>query len=144
MWNMHCNRARQALRPLWCGEGWLKYKWGGLAGWLCHTPTNLPRQAPYAYNGGSKHQMAGNISRSPCLCWNTILAFEKEFLWKQESYNRIHLWNNLIDTWAKEHGTEWVYRRAHNAPASGKSKCYNGLLKTTQTAMCACAGMFKH
>lgn len=76
--------------------------------------------------------------------WNTILAFEKGLLWKHESYNRIHFWNNLIDTWAKEHGTEWEYHRAYHAPASGKSNCYNGLLRTVLAAMCACAGMSEH
>lgn len=54
------------LKPLWYEGECLKYKWGGLADRLYHAPTNLPRPAPYAYNGRSKHQMAGNISHAPC------------------------------------------------------------------------------
>jgi len=38
------------------------------------------------------------------------------------------------DTWAKEHGIEWVYRIPYNAPASGKVERYNGLIKTTLRA----------
>lgn len=60
-------QAKQ-LKSLWYGGGWLKYKWGGLADQLYHTPTNLPRRVPYAYNGRSKHQMAANISHTPCHC----------------------------------------------------------------------------
>ncbi|GAB0199280.1 hypothetical protein GRJ2_002393400 [Grus japonensis] len=36
-----------------------------------------------------------------------------------ESDNRTHFRNNLIDTWAKEHGIEWVYHIPYHAPASG-------------------------
>jgi len=73
--------------------------------------------------------------------WNTILGLEKEVLWRHgtperiESNNRTHFRNSLIDTWAKEHGIEWVYRIPYHAPASGKMKQYNGLLKTTLRTM---------
>ncbi|KAK4808936.1 hypothetical protein QYF61_008216 [Mycteria americana] len=42
--------------------------------------------------------------------WNTILGLEKQVLWRHgnperiESDNGTHFRNNLIDTWAKEHG----------------------------------------
>ncbi|KAK4821075.1 hypothetical protein QYF61_012417 [Mycteria americana] len=45
--------------------------------------------------------------------WNTILGLEKQVLWQHgtperiESDNGTHFQNNLIDTWANEHGTEW-------------------------------------
>ncbi|KAK4830410.1 hypothetical protein QYF61_010941, partial [Mycteria americana] len=45
--------------------------------------------------------------------WNTILGLEKQVLWQHgtpertESDNGTHFRNNLIDTWAKEHGIEW-------------------------------------
>lgn len=45
---------------------------------------------------------------------NTILDLEKQILWQHgtperiESNNRTHLWNTLIDNWAKEHSTEWA------------------------------------
>ncbi|KAK4810704.1 hypothetical protein QYF61_007678 [Mycteria americana] len=72
---------------------------------------------------------------------NTILGLEKQVLWRHgtperiESDNGTHFQNNLIDTWAKEHGIEWVYHIPYHAPASGKIERYNGLLKTTLRAM---------
>ena len=50
--------------------------------------------------------------------------------------------SNLIDTWAKEHGIEWVYHIPYHAPASRKIEQYNGLLKTTLRA--TGGGNFKH
>jgi len=55
---------------------------------------------------------------------NTILSLEKQVLWRHgtpkrtESDNRTHL---LMETWAKEHGIEWVYHIPCRAPASGKT-----------------------
>ncbi|KAK4806951.1 hypothetical protein QYF61_027318 [Mycteria americana] len=72
---------------------------------------------------------------------NTILGLEKQVLWRHGTPERIesdkgtHFRNNLIDTWAKEHGIEWVYHIPYHAPASGKIERYNGLLKTTLRAM---------
>ncbi|KAK4831783.1 hypothetical protein QYF61_019096, partial [Mycteria americana] len=72
---------------------------------------------------------------------NAILGLEKQVLWlhgtpeRIESDNGTHFQNNLIDTWAKEHGMEWVYHIPYHAPASGKIERYNGLLKTTLRAM---------
>ncbi|KAK4810696.1 hypothetical protein QYF61_007496 [Mycteria americana] len=90
--------------------------WGGLADRFYHTPTNAPRQALCAYNGGSNHWMARNISCASCHrpehC--TILGLEKQVLWRHgtperiESDNGTHFRNKLIDTWAKEHGIEWL------------------------------------
>ncbi|GAB0179346.1 hypothetical protein GRJ2_000399900 [Grus japonensis] len=79
---------------------------------------------------------------------NTILGLEKQVLWRHgtperiESDNGTHFRNNLIDTWAKEHGIEWVYHIPYHAPASGKIERYNGLLKTTLRAMGG--GTLKH
>ncbi|KAK4807227.1 hypothetical protein QYF61_024347, partial [Mycteria americana] len=48
---------------------------------------------------------------------NTILGLEKRVLWRHgtperiESDNGTHFRNNLIDTWAKEHGIEWVHKK---------------------------------
>ncbi|KAK4825374.1 hypothetical protein QYF61_027127 [Mycteria americana] len=108
--------------------------WGGLVDRLSHTPTNLPRQMPCAYNGGSNHRMAENISCATTR--NTILGLEKQ------SDNGTHFQDNLIDTWAKEHGIEWAYHIPYPAPPSRKIERYNGLLKTTQRAMGG--GTFKH
>ncbi|KAK4810618.1 hypothetical protein QYF61_007355 [Mycteria americana] len=72
---------------------------------------------------------------------NTILGLEKQAPWRHgtperiESDNGTHFRNNLIDTWAKEHGIEWIYHIPYHAPASGKIERYNGLLKTTPRAM---------
>ncbi|GAB0208687.1 mitochondrial enolase superfamily member 1 [Grus japonensis] len=79
---------------------------------------------------------------------NTILGLEKQVLWQHgtperiESDNGTHFRNNLIDTWAKEHGIEWVYHIPYHAPASGKIERYSGLLKTTLRAMGG--GTLKH
>ncbi|GAB0203748.1 hypothetical protein GRJ2_002840400 [Grus japonensis] len=80
---------------------------------------------------------------------NAILGLEKQVLWRHgspkeiiESDNGTHFQNNLIDTWAKEHGIEWVCHIPYHAPASGKMERYNGLLKTTLRAMGG--GTLKH
>ncbi|GAB0207223.1 sorting nexin-2 [Grus japonensis] len=79
---------------------------------------------------------------------NTILGLEKQVLWRHgtperiESDNGTHFRNNLIDTWAKEHGIEWVYHIPYHAPASGKIERDNGLLKTALRAMGG--GTLKH
>ncbi|KAK4824750.1 hypothetical protein QYF61_018222, partial [Mycteria americana] len=89
----------------------------------------------------------GNISHAPCH-HPTILGLEKQLLWRHgtpermESDNGTHFRNNFIDTWANEHGIEWIYHIPYHAPASRKFKRYNGLLKTTLRALGA--GMFKH
>lgn len=73
MWNMHCNQAGKAVKSP-CGiedNGWNinMRRLGRLtishSHWLYHTPTNLPRQAPCACNGGNKSQIAGNITCAP-------------------------------------------------------------------------------
>jgi len=72
---------------------------------------------------------------------NTILGLEKQVLLRQgtperiKSENKTDFHNSLIDTWAKEHGYEWVYHIHYHAPASRKIEWYNGLLKTTLKAM---------
>jgi len=72
---------------------------------------------------------------------NTILVFEKQVLWRHgtperiESDNGTHSRNSIIDTWSKEHGIEWVYHIPYNAPASGKIKQCNELLKNILRAM---------
>lgn len=46
---------------------------------------------------------------------NTVLSLEKQVLWRHstsegiESDNGTHFKNNLIHTWTREHGIEWVY-----------------------------------
>ncbi|RMC18991.1 hypothetical protein DUI87_03590 [Hirundo rustica rustica] len=68
---------------------------------------------------------------------NTILGLEKQVLWRCgtperiESDNGIHFKNGLINTWAREHGIEWIYHIPYHAPAARKVERCNGLLKTT-------------
>ncbi|KAF4802812.1 hypothetical protein TURU_021844 [Turdus rufiventris] len=57
---------------------------------------------------------------------NTILGLEKQVLWRHgtpetiESDNGTHFKNSLINSWAREHGIEWVYHIPYHAPAAGK------------------------
>ena len=79
---------------------------------------------------------------------NTILGLEEQVLWRHgtperaESDNGTHFKNSLVNTWAKDHGIEWIYHIPYHAPASGKIERYNGLLKTMLKAMGG--GTFKH
>ncbi|RMC05629.1 hypothetical protein DUI87_17714 [Hirundo rustica rustica] len=67
--------------------------------------------------------------------WNTILGLEKQILWRHGTPERIesnsgtHFKNSLINTWAREHGIEWVYHIPYHVPAAGKVERCNGLLK---------------
>uniref|UniRef100_A0A8B9VM15 ribonuclease H n=1 Tax=Anas zonorhyncha TaxID=75864 RepID=A0A8B9VM15_9AVES len=79
---------------------------------------------------------------------NTILGLERQVLWRHgtperiESDNGSHFRNNLITSWAKRHGIEWVYHIPYHPQASGKVERYNGLLKTMLRALGA--GTWKH
>ena len=72
---------------------------------------------------------------------NTILGLERQILWRHgtperiESDNGTHFRNNLISSWAKKHGIEWVYHIPYHPQASGKIERYNGLLKTMLRAL---------
>ncbi|KAF4790637.1 hypothetical protein TURU_138585 [Turdus rufiventris] len=72
---------------------------------------------------------------------NTILGLEKQVLWRHgtperiESDNETNFKNSLINSWAREHGIEWVYHIPYHAPAAEKVERCNGLLKTTLKAL---------
>ena len=146
-----CAAIKQAkrLKPLWYGGRWLKYKYG--EAWQIDYITLPPTRQ------GKRHVLTMVEATTGWLetyavphatARNTILGLEKQILWRHgtperiESDNGTHFRNNLIDTWAKEHGIEWVYHIPYHAPASGKIERYNGLLKTTLKAMGG--GTFKH
>ncbi|KAK4806879.1 hypothetical protein QYF61_012600 [Mycteria americana] len=146
-----CAAIKQAkqLKPLWYGGRWLKYQYG--EAWQINYIT-LPQTRQ-----GKRHVLTvveaaiGWLETYPvphATAWNTILGLGKQVLWRLgtperiESGNGTHCRNNLIDTWAKEHGIEWVYHIPYHAPASGKLERYNGLLKATLRAMGG--GTFKH
>ncbi|KAK4832710.1 hypothetical protein QYF61_025171 [Mycteria americana] len=146
-----CTAIKQAklLKPVWYGGRWLKYKYG--EAWQIDYIT-----LPQTHQG--KHHVltmveatTGWLETYPvphATARNAIRGLEKQVLWRHgtperiESDNGTHFRNNLIDTWAKEHGIEWVYHIPYHAPAFGKIEQYNGLLKTTLRAMGD--GMFKH
>ncbi|GAB0208192.1 transportin-1-like [Grus japonensis] len=139
-----CAAIKQAKRvkPLWYGGRWLKYKYG--EAWQidyitlpqthqgkCHLLTMVEATTEWLETYPVPHATTRN----------SILGFEKQVLWRHgtperiESDNGTHFQNNLIDTWAKELGIEWVYHIPYHAPALGKIERYNGLLKTTLRAM---------
>ncbi|KAK4805848.1 LOW QUALITY PROTEIN: hypothetical protein QYF61_012908 [Mycteria americana] len=121
---MRCNQASQA--PLRYGGRWLKYKYG--QAWRIDHIT-LPQTCQ-----GKRHALTvveaatGWLETYPvphATAWNALLGLEKQVRWRHgtperiESDNRTHFRNNLIDTWAKEHGSEWVYHIPYHALASG-------------------------
>ncbi|GAB0203588.1 hypothetical protein GRJ2_002824400 [Grus japonensis] len=146
-----CAAIKQAKRvkPLWYGGRWLKYKYG--EAWQIDYIT-LPQTCQgKRYVLTMVEATTGWLETYPvphATARNTILGLAKQVLWRHgtperiESDNGTHFRNNLIDTWAKEHGVEWVYHIPYHAPASGKIERYNGLLKTTLRAMGG--GTLKH
>ncbi len=74
-------------------------------------------QTPTNSSDRSNHRMPGNISCAQC----HHLDLAKQVLWQHgtpertESDNGTHFQNNLLTTWAKEHGIKWVYHIASHA-----------------------------
>ncbi|KAK4810994.1 hypothetical protein QYF61_014466 [Mycteria americana] len=112
-----CAAIKQSkqLKPLWYGGRWLKYKYG--EAWQIDYIT-LPQT-----HQGKRYVLTMVEATTRWLetypvphatARNTILGLEKQVLWRHgtperiESDNGSHFRNNLIDTWAKEHGIEWV------------------------------------
>jgi len=139
-----CAAIKQAkrIKPQWYEGQWLKYKYGEACQLdyitlpqthqgKCYVLTVVEATTGWLETYTVPHATA----------WNTMLALEKQVLWRHGTPERIeldngtHFPNRLIDTWAKEHGIEWVYHIPYHAPASGKIKWYNGLLKTTLRIM---------
>ena len=98
---------------------------------------------------GSNHHMVENIF--PCLMSPSKMVswvFKSKYcvdgapLKKLIQTKRTHVQNNLRNTWAKEHGIEWVYHICCHAPASRKTEWYSGQLKTTLRT--TGVGTFKH
>ncbi|TRZ17177.1 hypothetical protein HGM15179_009911 [Zosterops borbonicus] len=124
-----CAAIKQAkrMKPLWYGGRWSKYKYG--EAWQIDYIT-LPQTRQ-----GKRHVLTmveattGWLETYPvshATAHNTILGLEKQVLWRHgtperiESDNGTHFKNNLIKTWAREHGIEWVYHIPYHAPAAGK------------------------
>ncbi|GAB0206876.1 hypothetical protein GRJ2_003153200 [Grus japonensis] len=141
--------AAKWVKPVWYGGQWLKYKHG--EAWQIDYITLPQTRQGKCYVLTMVEATTGWLETYPvphATARNTILGLEKQVLWRHgtperiESDNGTHFRNNLIDTWAKEHGIEWVYHIPYHAPASGKIKRYNGLLKATLRAMGG--GTLKH
>ncbi|KAK4808504.1 hypothetical protein QYF61_005821 [Mycteria americana] len=109
-------KQAKRLKPLWYGGRWLKYKYG--EAWQMDYITR-----PQTRQGKRRVlTMVEAITRwletypvTHATARNTILGLEKQVLWQHgtperiESDNGTYFRNNLIDTWAKEHGIEQVY-----------------------------------
>ncbi|GAB0202572.1 hypothetical protein GRJ2_002722800 [Grus japonensis] len=124
-----CAAIKQAkrLKPLWYGGRWLKYKYG--EAWQIDYITLPQTRQGKRYVLTMVEATTGWLETYPVphtTAQNTILGLEKQVLWRHgtperiESDNGTHFRNNLIDTWAKAHGIEWVYHIPYHAPASGK------------------------
>ncbi|XP_056371387.1 uncharacterized protein LOC130266095 [Oenanthe melanoleuca] len=139
-----CAAIKQAKRvkPLWYGGRWSKYRYGEV--WQIDYIALPQTRQGKRYVLTMVEATTGWLETYPvshATARNTILGLEKQVLWRHgtperiESDNGTHFKNNLVNTWAREHGIEWVYHIPYHAPAAGKVERYNGLLKTTLKAL---------
>ncbi|RMB89963.1 hypothetical protein DUI87_33662 [Hirundo rustica rustica] len=139
-----CAAIKQAKRvkPLWYGGRWSKYKYG--EAWQIDYITLPQTRQGKRYVLTMVEATPGWLETYPvphATARNTILGLEKQVLWRHgtperiESDNGTHFKNSLINTWAREHGIEWVYHIPYHAPAARKVERCNGLLKTTLKAL---------
>ncbi|KAJ7427642.1 hypothetical protein WISP_05259 [Willisornis vidua] len=146
-----CAAIKQAkrLKPLWYGGHWYKYTYR--EAWQVDYIT-LPQTSPgKCYVLTIMEVTSGwleTYSVPHAMAWNTILGLEKQALRRHgtpdhiELDNGTHFKNNLVATWARKHGIEWVYHIPYHAPAAVKVETCNGLLKTTLKALGK--GIFKN
>uniref|UniRef100_A0A8C3ETQ1 ribonuclease H n=1 Tax=Corvus moneduloides TaxID=1196302 RepID=A0A8C3ETQ1_CORMO len=139
-----CAAIKQAKRvkPLWYGGRWSKYRYG--EAWQVDYITLPQTRQGKHYVLTMVEATTGWLETYPvphATARNTILGLEKQVLWRHgtpdriESDNGTHFKNSLINTWAREHGIEWIYHIPYHAPAAGKVERCNGLLKTTLKAL---------
>ncbi|RMB93155.1 hypothetical protein DUI87_30477 [Hirundo rustica rustica] len=139
-----CAAIKQAkwVKPLWYGGRWSKYKYG--EAWQIDYITLPQTRQGKRYVLTMVEATTGWLETYPvphATARNTILGLEKQILWRHgtpertESDNGTHFKNSLINTWAREHGIEWVYHIPYHAPVAGKVERCNGLLKTTLKAL---------
>ncbi|RMC15997.1 hypothetical protein DUI87_08204 [Hirundo rustica rustica] len=139
-----CAAIKQAKRvkPLWYGGRWSKYKYG--EAWKIDYITLPQTRQGKRYVLTMVEATMGWLETYPvphATAQNTILGLEKQVLWRHgtperiESDNGTHFKNSLINTWAREHGIEWVYHIPYHAPAAGKVERHNALLKTQLKAL---------
>ncbi|RMC01817.1 hypothetical protein DUI87_21625 [Hirundo rustica rustica] len=139
-----CAAIKQAKRvkPLWYGGRWSKYKYG--EAWQVDYITLPQTRQGKRYVLTMVEATTGWLETYPvphATARNTIVGLEKQVLWRHgtperiESDNGTHFKNSLINTWAREHGIEWVYHIPYHAPAAGKVEMHNALLKTQLKAL---------
>ncbi|KAF4795795.1 hypothetical protein TURU_090069 [Turdus rufiventris] len=139
-----CVAIKQAKRvkPLWYGGHWSKYKYG--EAWQIDYITLPQTSQGKRYVLTMVEATTGWLETYPLLhatARNTILGLEKQVLWMHgtperiESDNGTHLKHGLINTWAREHGIEWIYHIPYHPPAARKVERCNGMLKTTLKAL---------
>lgn len=139
-----CAAIKQAewLKPLLYGELWLKYKYR--EAWQIDYIMLIQTFQGKCCVLTMVEVTTGCLKTYPVPCAttrNTILGFIKQVLWWHSTLERLQsdnctdFENNFIDTWDKEHDTEWIYHIPYHAPASWKTEWYNALLKTTLRAM---------
>ncbi|KAJ7412096.1 hypothetical protein BTVI_47494 [Pitangus sulphuratus] len=142
-------KQTERLKPLWYGGPWSKYRYG--EAWQADFITLPQTHQGKGYVLTMVEATTGWLETHPVphtTARNTILGLEKQVLWQHgipeqiESDNGTHFKNNLVITWVKEHGIEWVYHVPYHAAATGKVEPCNGLLKTTLKALGG--GTFKH
>ncbi|KAK4815593.1 hypothetical protein QYF61_004808 [Mycteria americana] len=142
---MHCNQASQAVKPsvVWRIDYiTLPQTCQG----KCHVLTMVEATT------GWLETMA------PCHCLEHYLGLEKQVLWRHgtpertESDNGTHFQNYFVDTWAKEHGTEWTFPTQTDMPVCrcaatavcradcGGCRCARQPCGTLRSATCAPAG----
>ncbi|RMC01093.1 hypothetical protein DUI87_22359 [Hirundo rustica rustica] len=139
-----CAAIKQArlVKPLWYGGRWLKYRYG--EAWQIDYITLPQTRQGKRYVLTMVEATTGWLETYPvphATARNTVLGLEKQVLWRQdtperiESDNETYFKNGLINTWAREHGIEWVYHIPYHAPAARKVERCSGLLKTTLKAL---------
>ncbi|TRZ13847.1 hypothetical protein HGM15179_013264 [Zosterops borbonicus] len=112
-----CAAIKQAKRvkPLWYGGRWLKYRYG--EAWQIDYISLPQTRQGKRYVLTMVEATTGWLETYPvphATARNTILSLEKQVLWRHGTPERIesdsgtHFKNSLINTWAREHGIEWI------------------------------------
>ncbi|RMC03513.1 hypothetical protein DUI87_20712 [Hirundo rustica rustica] len=136
-----CAEIKQAkqVKPLCYGGRWSKYKYG--EAWQIDYITLPQTRQGKCYGLTMVEATTGWLETYPvphATARNTILGLEKQVHGtpkRIESDNGTHFKNSLINTWAREHGIEWMYHIPYHAPAAGKVERHNALLKTQLKAL---------
>ena len=133
-----CATIKQAkrIKPLWEEGRQQKYKYGEL--WQLDSIT-LPRShSGKCYVLTMVEATTGWLETYAvphATAQNTIFGVEKQVLWRHgtperiESDNGTHFKNSFGNTWAKDHGIEWIYHIPYHAPASGKIETIQWVVK---------------